>query len=430
MDRAFPREPDEPTCPICRQARTAEFFRLDAAPVFCNVTYPDRRASLRAARGDIRLRVCRGCGYIFNAAFDPERVRYAPGYGNPLHHSRRFRRYARKLAARVIRELDLKGRRIIEIGCGDGYFLSLLCRMGANTGVGFDPSHTGRNAPGGGERLTFRREFYGPSHADMPVDFICCRHVLEHIPDPLRFLRGLRRNVGGRSHVRLYFEVPDTLHLIDGSGMWDVLYEHCGYYLDAALRRVLQRAGFEPVATWSAYEGQFLAAIARPGVGPAQPHAGPVLAEDVCAWLRTFADRFARQLDAWRQRLAALRQDGRRVALWGAGSKGVTLLNALADSRQLVSCVVDVNRHKQHRHVAGTGHRIVPPEALRAYAPVTVVIMNPIYRAEIRRTLAQLEVRADIVTIRDSRPVILAADRPQPRMAAAGLSPCPRPPRK
>ena len=102
---ADPRAVD--SCRVCGGGLTREFFRMDAAPVFCNVSLPTRQAALDAPRGDIHLRACRECGYVYNAAFDPRRVEYSTGYENALHFSPRFRGYADALARRLVADLDL-----------------------------------------------------------------------------------------------------------------------------------------------------------------------------------------------------------------------------------------------------------------------------------------------------------------------------------
>jgi hypothetical protein len=57
------------------------------------------------------------CGHLFNADFDQELVDYRPGYENSL----------------------LRGRAVVEIGCGRSEFLRTLCCQGNNRGIGFDP---------------------------------------------------------------------------------------------------------------------------------------------------------------------------------------------------------------------------------------------------------------------------------------------------
>jgi hypothetical protein len=59
--------------------------------------------------------------------------------------------------------------------------------------------------------------------------------------------------------------------------------------------------------------------------------------------------------------------------------------------------VVDVNPRKQGTFIAGTGHPVVAPEALRAIQPDVVVVMNDIYRQEIGDMLAALGIEAQVI---------------------------------
>ncbi|MHC4983007.1 MAG: class I SAM-dependent methyltransferase [Planctomycetota bacterium] len=368
-------------------------------PVFCNVTFETPAEARRAARGDIVLRFCRGCGYIYNAAFIPALAKYAPGYENAQHFSARFRRYAEALAARLVDRLALRRKRIIEIGCGDGYFLRLLCQMGANTGVGFDPSHRQQDPfqIAAGE-VSFRSACYSSADQDVPADLICCRHVLEHIAEPLRFLSELREAVGGRDHIHLYFEVPNALQVLRGSAIWDVLYEHCAYFHPAALTRLFTRAGFAPLSTWRTYEGQFLALLAKPASGTGRRKAANTpVSKALEVSIGTFASRFNRRASHWRKYLKGLRAESRQAVFWQAGSRGVTLLNAMDRSEELVRYVVDINPRKQGRYIPGSAQQIVAPELLRRHRPAAVVIMNPVYRTEIGENLNKLGIATNLL---------------------------------
>ena len=89
----------------------------------------------------MRLGFCRICGHIFNDAFNPDHIEYIQDYENSLHFSPRFHQYAETLAADLVKRYGLYEKTIIEIGCGRGDFLKLLCELGKNRGIGFDPSH-------------------------------------------------------------------------------------------------------------------------------------------------------------------------------------------------------------------------------------------------------------------------------------------------
>jgi SAM-dependent methyltransferase len=366
---------------------------VTGVPVFCNVLWPTGEEAVEAPRGDVSLRFCSGCGMVHNAAFDPELVRYNPGYDNSLHYSPAFREFAGGLARRLIARHDLLGKRIVDIGCGKGEFLTLLCQGTGNHGVGFDPSYDGRANGSGSGRVSFVREYYSEEHAARtPADFICCRHVLEHLDDPARLLRTLER-----TPATLYFEVPDGGYMLREAAIWDVIYEHASYFTAPALRRLFEGFGFETLDLDSAFGGQYLYIEAARKGRPARP-LGDAGAEELEPLAARFRRRFAEKVGSWEARLAELRAGGRRVALWGAGSKGVTFLNVVPGGDG-VPLVVDLNDRKQGRFVPGTGQQIRPPAALRTDPPDVVLAMNPLYVEEIRATLRELDVSADVLPV-------------------------------
>ena len=61
-----------------------------------------------------------------------------------------------------------------------------------------------------------------------------------------------------------------------------------------------------------------------------------------------------------------------------------------------VEHVVDINPRKHGRHVPGTGQRVVAPGALTTAPPDEVVVLNPLYVAEVQVQLAALGVTATV----------------------------------
>src|SRR3546814_10034049 len=82
---------------------------------------------------------------------------------------------------------------IVEIGCGKGAFLSLLCETGSNSGIGYDPSFVPERSAARTANVEFRREYFSEATEQAAVDLVCCRMTLEHIADTRRFLRAVRR---------------------------------------------------------------------------------------------------------------------------------------------------------------------------------------------------------------------------------------------
>jgi hypothetical protein len=112
-----------------------------------------------------------------------------------------------------------------------------------------------------------------------------------------------------------------------------------------------------------------------------------------------FRTAFAQTRERWAESLGAASARGRRVALWGAGSKAVAFLTTLAAGDE-VAYAVDINPHKQGKYLAGTGHAVLGPADLADAPPDVVVAMNEIYEPEIRAMLDRLGLeRTDLVTV-------------------------------
>lgn len=381
-------------CLACGESGTTPVARVAAAPVLCNVLCESREEALAVPRGEVRLEYCPACGVLSNGAFDPGLVRYHGAYENALHFSPHFRGYADALAAELVELHGLRGKRIAEIGCGDGSFLGALCRLGGNTGIGYDPAFDASRAGALPEGVRIVPRLFAPGAALESPDFLCCRHVLEHVARPREFLRQVRETIGERAGAAVYFEVPDAMWTLRERGIWDIIYEHCLYFTAPALSRLMGESGFPPVQARRVYGGQFLMVRAR--VGAATPHARPGPEEaEIAGLVAGFAKEYAAKVGEWRRRLAAL--GGRGAVVWGAGSKGVMFLNTLAGDAAAVGHVVDLNPRKHGKHVAGTGQTIVSPESLRDLRPDVVILMNPVYREEVAAQLAAMGLAPELL---------------------------------
>jgi len=371
-------------CLACDSTDLLSFLSLHDMPVSVGMSYSSKAAARGCARGDIDLALCHQCGLISNCSFDAARVEYVDDYDNALDYSSVFQLFARELAERLIARNDLHGKNIVDVGCGKGSFLKLICELGNNRGVGFDPTCAVREADGPNGAVRFVRDVYGPRHSRIPVDAVLCRQVLEHIDTPTQFLRGIRETIRPRNNVVVYFEVPNTSTLLHDLDVWTVVYEHCCYYTTASLRNLFLSCAFAVCDVFECFDKQFLGIEARPGDDPARHDAKTAWAE--VAALRqaveSFADKYSAKGASWRRRLTDIERSGSRVVAWGAGARTISLFNALGIEDQ-VPYLVDINPHKQGKFLAGTGQEIVGPEFLRAYRPEVVVVMNSIYQKEI-----------------------------------------------
>ena len=237
------------------------------------------------------------------------------------------------------------------------------------------------------------KDFYSEKYAHCQADMICSRYVFEHIDSPADFLRMIRRAIGDSSSV-VYFEVPNVELILEKLSVWDVIYEHFGYFSHCSLEYIFRRCGFKVLDVYSAYDDQFLAIEAI----PAEQQDDTQIDVDPGRFIElveSFQARLEEQIASWQNAIDVVAGQGKKAVLWGAGAKGVSMLNMLS-VEQTIHYIVDVNPRKVNKYVAGTGQRIIEPIDLLEYRPDHVFLSNPVYKNEVSQLLVEMGVDADI----------------------------------
>jgi hypothetical protein len=380
-------------CPACGTGETRLSLHVRDIPAECNLLLGSEAEARAVPRGDIALALCSRCGLIWNTQFDPSLLSYDTWYENSLWASPRFAAYGRHLAQRLIDRYVVRDKTILAIGCGRGEFLWLLCRLGNNRGIGIDPASDPSEVPPDLNIRMIAEEFSDRHRFE--ADLIVCRHVFEHLKNPRAFLDTVRRTIGGPTTTAVYFEVPNAKFVFREGSVWDLIYEHCSYFTEASLRWLFDAAGFDVRDLYPSFGGQFLGLEAFPGRTEDAP---PPDIRELEAAVQTFGATYRAAVEEWANRLAGWTRQGRRVAVWGIGSKGVMFLNTVPGAAS-IETVVDINPRKQGHHVAGTGHRILGPDGLRENTPDVIILMNPIYREEVGHMVEDLGISSAIVAV-------------------------------
>lgn len=376
-------------CPSCGSTKTEQFFELRGLPVR-GVEIFENPADARAmAIGDQRLALCHGCGMMFNASFDPNLVDYRLHQEESQHHSPRFVAYARELAGDWVERFSLRGRGIVEVGCGKGDFLREMLRAGTGHALGIDPSFTadeiGAEFVGRLEAITdeFRTGQIPPA-----TEAVLCRHTLEHIARPSEFTSEIVKGMALAGTPHFLMEVPDMGRILDVGAFWDMQYEHCSYYTPVTLAAILSRCGLAVDRAYLTYDDQYIVAEAHLDEAGSRVQD---LTEEIAS-LRRRVQSFSRLVEqifikwtGWFEERAGKRDD---VVVWGAGAKGLTYLNYLKPTN--VDRVVDINPGLQGKYLGGVGLPILAPEQLADRPPTHVLLMNPIYRDEVRGILDRI----------------------------------------
>ncbi|WP_460163515.1 class I SAM-dependent methyltransferase [Pseudomonas sp. S2_F03] len=336
-----------------------ELYRVADLPVLQNRTFADPVSARASASADMLLVQDEKSGLIFNQAFDANKLSYDADYQNEQAHSGQFQKHLNDVEGIIARHF--KGRELIEVGCGKGYFLELLKGLGyAITGI--DPAYEGSNADV--IKAPFTRGL------GLAADAIVLRHVLEHIQDPVSFLAEIAdANQGGQ----IYIEVPCFDWILEHKAWFDLFYEHVNYFRLDDLRRMfgtVHEAGH-------LFGGQYLYIVADLATLRLTPEQ-PVPRLDL-------PDGFTASLERAVHIVQGAPQQG--SAIWGASSKGVIYSLFLQRAGVAVDRVVDINPAKQGRYLPLSGARVSSPQEAMDALPegANLFVMNSNYLEEIKR---------------------------------------------
>jgi SAM-dependent methyltransferase len=385
-------------CWSCGRPGPEPFYRLEGIPISSCVLLDSRDEAIGFPKGDLELAFCDGCGFIQNSVFDPELLDYSQDYEESQGFSPTFATFAQGLVDRLVERYELRGKKVFEVGCGKGDFLSMLCKTGGNRGLGIDPGYReGRIAPDVDARVI--AEFFTEPAPELTGDLICCRHTLEHIQPVGEFVGLIAKSAKQTDRSVVFFEVPDTLRILDEGAFWDVYYEHCSYFTLGSLGRLFRACGFHPSSLRTGYDDQYLLLEASLDEAPSSgAYPGENDLDRVRAGVRSFVEATGAAIDDWDRRISKAASAGKKTVIWGASSKGVAFLTSL-ESGPSVEYAVDINPFKKGRFLPGAGQQIVGPDFLQDYEPDLVVVMNSIYLEEIRSDLAERGLNPEMVAV-------------------------------
>lgn len=369
----------------------AATYRLPNQPAVLNYRFRSADEARQVPRRDIALAQCAHCGLVFNSEFDPNAIPYDERYENRQCFSPAFQQHLDDLGRSLIERHQLRGGRILEVGCGKGDFLRLICNAASAEGVGYDTTYEG---PLREARVEYHRKYAIPADVRGRFEALICRHVIEHVPRIGDFLRELHSLARAAGDPVVVLETPSFEWIARHGCFWDVFYEHCNYSSLPTLAYLAETAGFRLARQSVVFGEQYQLLEMKADNTTSAKHAAPGVAAE------SGLDRFALKITEARQQLEnRLLEAGAKKgwAVWGAGAKGVALVNQI--TIQPPDFVVDSNPAKQGCVIPGTAIPIIGPDDARALDSPVILIVNPNYEAEIKGHLAARGFRHTLISL-------------------------------
>ncbi|MBI5970623.1 MAG: class I SAM-dependent methyltransferase [Deltaproteobacteria bacterium] len=216
---------------------------MKACPV-CSSANADERLGLS---GDYTMYRCGACDVVYADPFK------APGAG--WYESSEVYSVGRVITKdiewhhRQVLKMRLPGKRLLDIGCGNGVFISEAKKTGYDAwGLDFDA----RNIAIAKERYKLENVFCMSVEAALKTlgknsfDIVTFFEVLEHLDAPEQFLEDIKGLLSDRGVIAL--SVPNRERALDTLGEGDAPPNHLTKWNAASLKSFLERMGFTVIS--------------------------------------------------------------------------------------------------------------------------------------------------------------------------------------
>ena len=372
-------------CRFCGAPLDAVFADLGMSPL-ANSYLPPERANSMEPFYPLRALVCGTCFLVQLDEFEtPERIfsdyAYFSSYSSSwLDHSRR---YSEQMITRL--RLD-RSSHVVELASNDGYLLQFFHERQIPV-LGIEPAaNVAKVALQKG--IPTLVEFFGRETArsladGSAADLLLGNNVLAHVPDLNDFVAGMKILLKPGGVITMEF--PHLVRLIE-ENQWDTIYhEHFSYFSFLTASRVFEAHGLRlfDVEELPTHGGslRIYGAHAEDAEKGESDAARELRERERAAGygeLQTYLG-YGRRVEQDKRQilgfLSELKEQGLRVAGYGAPAKGNTLLNYCGIGRDFLDYTCDLNPHKQGSFLPGSHIPIRSPDFLREDQPDVVLIL-------------------------------------------------------
>ncbi|MBL0261948.1 MAG: methyltransferase domain-containing protein [Saprospiraceae bacterium] len=343
--------------PLSKKVNLRSLYNQKPLPIFQNKVYSSEREARNSLKRSVTLMQCLDTGFVFNASFDPEILSYDQDYNNEQSNSSIFQGHMLDVIG-LLQKKELLNGKVLEVGCGKGYFLNLLQEKGVDI-HGIDPTYEGDNS-----RII--KDYFSSQYSYLKADLIILRHTLEHIFYPLEFLNLIAECNNYSGYI--YIEVPTFDWIINNNAVEDIFYEHCNYFDPGSISTMFNNCSIEYLFNY-----QYIGVVAK----LTDIRKSAITTNEFTDYKVEFDSKILKYQDLVNQ--------FSDLAIWGAGGKGSSFLNLIDPDLKRIKAVIDINPFKQNKFVGGTGHPIIAPDNIGNHHIENIITMNNIYLQEISK---------------------------------------------
>jgi len=392
-------------CRACGHTKLKKFLSLPAMPLTDDFIPKEKFGT--EFRHDIDVFVCEKC-VTAQTQHNVDMGDYYEDYQYAVGGSTKASSFMRLLARNVVTKYfgGEKGKRVLEVGSGDGVQLLAFKELGCDV-LGYEPSSSLTRAAESIGIPTIQGLFTPDSAQKLPAPFrqtdvVMLSYTFDHLPQPREFIAAAKSILNPDAGL-LVVEIHDLQKIFERQEYCLFEHEHTVYLTTATAAALCAREGMTVIdfdlVPETDRRANSLIFVATPS-GSQHAKKIPAAKSSVPAEFNEFAfyekqaqliQRGIANLDAFINRVT---DSGKTIAGYGAGGRGVMTLAAMKSASKL-RYLVDKKPKRDGLVVPKSGIPLVGISALKEKPVDKILVFSFGYMKEIQAELAAFGYRPE-----------------------------------
>ncbi|EKD86450.1 MAG: hypothetical protein ACD_37C00282G0005 [uncultured bacterium] len=353
-------------CISCGFIKLTVFLEVPNAPMRVQVI--SEKNLLKDKKINLKILKCERCTLVQLSDKNYVVDDYYDDYIMSRTYSPHARKYLKGLARDFVGSFNLKNKLVIDVGCGDGYFVYALMNAKAKS-IGIEPSDIATKLAREKGVKVLRNYVDDRFKLGKKADAFVTLEVFEHISNPEKLLTNVKKflKVDGYGLV----EVPSLVKALRDNRYYDFFPDHVAYYSPTSLSYMLQQNGFDVLSIKHSPDENYLIAYfqytSKSGLS------------------NSVQKRFVDYRDQYKDFFGKL--ENRKVVLWGAGAKGISSISFSNIEKNKILFCVDSDPNKRGTYLPGSHIPVFSVDRLLKKEADVVVVTAMAYKEEIIKTL-------------------------------------------
>lgn len=319
------------------------------------------------------------CGLLQMAQSVPPEILYA-AYWYRSGTNKTMRTHLKGITSKAVEITGKKRARVLDIGCNDGTLLNYYPEEFVKFGV--DPSDVAQEVKGDVTVIqdTFPSAQLAKTIKGKQFDIITSIAMFYDLEDPVDFVKGVKQCLSEKG--LWIFEMSYMPSMLKKNSYDTICHEHLEYYSLGVIENVLKRADMKVINVnlndinggslrcYATHTNNFMFQTDK------FKHRIKTLRQeefdmelDTDKPYTNFQERINLHREELRLLLQTLKRDGKTIHIYGASTKGNTILQWCGLNNDIIDCAADRNPDKDGAQTLGTDIPIVSEAKSRAMKP-------------------------------------------------------------